>query len=63
MSMRATVRACVLAAAALWTGETIAQQPFTLEEASIESIHNAIKSGQTTCSEVVQGYVARCAGL
>ena len=38
---------------------TLAQQPFVLEEASIESIHNAIKSGQTTCSEVVQGYVAR----
>ncbi len=59
MSMRATVHACVFSAAALWAGETIAQQPFTLEEASIESIHNAIKSGQTTCSEVVQSYVAR----
>ena len=59
--MRVTISVLVLMAAMPWAGETNAQPrtPFQLEEASIESIHNAIRSGQTTCAQIVQGYVAR----
>ena len=32
---------------------------FRIEEASITDIQNAIKSGQTTCKQVVQAYLAR----
>jgi amidase len=32
---------------------------FQVEEATIESIHRAIKTGQTTCKAVVQAYIAR----
>src|ERR1044071_182706 len=59
MSPRMTIRSCVIVTAALWTISSLAQQPFPLEEASIEGIHAAIKSGQTTCAQVVEGYVAR----
>jgi Asp-tRNA(Asn)/Glu-tRNA(Gln) amidotransferase A subunit family amidase len=50
-----------LSAATLWACETLAQaaEPFRLEEASIEDIHSAIRAGQTTCTQVVQGYIAR----
>ena len=33
--------------------------PFQLVEATIEDIHNAIKSDQTTCQELVQQYILR----
>lgn len=33
--------------------------PFRLEEATIEQLHAAIKTGQTTCVAVVQHYLAR----
>ena len=59
MSVLKTVHAFALAAAALWACGASAQQPFALEEASIEGIHAAIKSGQTTCAQVVEGYIAR----
>jgi Asp-tRNA(Asn)/Glu-tRNA(Gln) amidotransferase A subunit family amidase len=36
---------------------------FELEEASIAKIHAAIKSGATTCAEVVQGYIERARAL
>jgi amidase len=32
---------------------------FHLQEASIDSIQNAIRSGETTCKQVVEGYIAR----
>lgn len=32
---------------------------FTLQEASIESIHQGIRSGEVTCKQVVEGYLAR----
>jgi len=35
------------------------QSEFHVEEASITDIQNAIKSGQTTCKQVVQTYIAR----
>jgi amidase len=59
--MRATAHTFVLCAAALWACEAQAQapRPFQLEEASIEDIHSAIRAGQTTCAQIVQGYVAR----
>jgi amidase len=35
------------------------EKPFRLEEATIEELHAAIRSGQTTCVAVVQHYLAR----
>ena len=35
------------------------EQPFRLEEATIEELHAAIKSGQTTCVAIVQHYIDR----
>jgi amidase len=34
-------------------------QAFQIEEATIDSIHAAIQSGQTTCGQVVQAYIDR----
>ena len=34
-------------------------RPFRLEEATIEDLHRAIRSGATTCVEVVQQYIDR----
>ena len=34
-------------------------KPFRLDEATIEELHAAIQSGQTTCVAVVQHYVDR----
>ncbi len=47
--------ALVLGPAFLWSQ----QGPFRLEEASITDIHNAIRSGQTTCRQIVQTYIDR----
>ncbi len=35
------------------------QQPFCLEEATIEELHAAIQAGQTTCVAIVQHYIDR----
>src|SRR5262245_20770099 len=35
------------------------EKPFRLEEATIEELHAAIKSGQTTCVAIVQHYIDR----
>ena len=35
------------------------QGQFQIEEASITDIHNAIRSGQTTCQQIVQAYLER----
>ena len=59
MTLRRRVHTCGVIAAALVACATQAQPPFTLEEASIADIQNAIRSGSTTCTEVVQGYIAR----
>jgi Asp-tRNA(Asn)/Glu-tRNA(Gln) amidotransferase A subunit family amidase len=37
----------------------IPDEPFRLEEATIEELHQAIKAGQTTCVAVVQQYIER----
>ena len=34
-------------------------EPFRLEEATIEELHRAIEAGQTTCVAIVQQYIAR----
>src|SRR5262249_50660791 len=36
-----------------------AEKPFRLEEATIEELHTAITSGQTTCVAIVQRYLDR----
>lgn len=35
------------------------EKPFRLEEATIEELHAALQSGQTTCVEIVQHYIDR----
>src|SRR3712207_8765204 len=35
------------------------QQPFRVEEATLDELHSAIRAGQTTCLAVVQHYLAR----
>ena len=35
------------------------QGPFRVEEASIPDIHTAIRSGQTSCRQIVQAYIDR----
>jgi hypothetical protein len=54
MSVRITVHALFLSVTALCAG--VAQAgPFQLEEATIDSIQDGIRSGETTCKQVVQG--------
>src|SRR5262245_526128 len=38
---------------------SLAQNPFHLQEATINDIHNAIKTGQMTCQAIVQAYLNR----
>jgi amidase len=59
MAVRSTVRSVLLSAALLSASVLQAAEPFQLEETSIESIHGAIRSGATTCKQVVEGYLAR----
>jgi amidase len=35
------------------------EKPFCLEEATIEELHAAIRSGQITCVAIVQHYIDR----
>jgi len=62
--IRMSARVCVgiqsfiLSAAALCAFATQAE-PFHLQEATIDSIQNGIRSGETTCKQVVEGYIAR----
>jgi Asp-tRNA(Asn)/Glu-tRNA(Gln) amidotransferase A subunit family amidase len=51
--------AAVAAAPALLPSGAGAQSRFRIEEASIADIHNAIKSGQTSCQAVVRAYLDR----
>ena len=56
-----TLRSLIASAAVVWLGAAGAQPaaPFRVEETSIADIHQAIRSGTTTCAEVVQAYVER----
>jgi amidase len=53
----AVMRCVVLAAATVCVTPAIAAIP--LVETSIEDIHAAIRSGKTTCKQVVEGFIAR----
>ena len=59
--MPTTLRSLIASAALVWLGAAGAQSaaPFRVEETSIADIHQAIRSGATTCAEVVQAYVER----
>jgi len=59
MLAHSTIRSLLLSTTLLSAGLLHAAEPFQLEEASIESIQNAIHSGATTCKQVVGGYIAR----
>ena len=62
MAVRATIRTFVIAmTATIGAHSSWAQAPrvFALEEATIEDIHGAIRSGEATCEQIVQGYVDR----
>jgi hypothetical protein len=52
-----TLPVVVLGLAGLAPG--VSGQSFSVEEASIADIQNAIRSGQTTCKQVVQSYLDR----
>ncbi len=58
MSTRARVRAVSLVAAVLCAVGASAAD-FSLQEASIDSIQNGIRSGAVTCKQIVEGYIAR----
>ena len=53
--LRAVVQALLLAGVMPWT----AHAQFQVEEATIDDIHAAIKSGETTCFDIVKAYVER----
>jgi Asp-tRNA(Asn)/Glu-tRNA(Gln) amidotransferase A subunit family amidase len=59
MSARATAYASIILYAAIAAPRAYAAEPFHIEEASIDGIHQAIRSGETTCKAVVEGFVAR----
>lgn len=59
MMVRSTARSLLLIVTLLGASVAQAAEPFQLEEASIESIQSAIRSGATTCQQVVEGYIAR----
>ena len=59
MTVRTLVRSMMLSTTLLGAGVVQAAEPFQLEEASIDSIHAAIRSGATSCKQVVEGYIAR----
>ncbi|HEY3515566.1 MAG TPA: amidase family protein [Gammaproteobacteria bacterium] len=57
MSKLIAIKSSVALVAALGALEAGAQ--FPLQEATIESLHAAIRSGATTCTQVIEGYIAR----
>ncbi|HKQ81666.1 MAG TPA: amidase family protein [Steroidobacteraceae bacterium] len=57
MSMRTAIRGLMVSAAVF--GASAAQAEFHLQEATIDGIHEAIRSGEVTCKQIVQGYIAR----
>ncbi|MES2825312.1 MAG: amidase family protein [Pseudomonadota bacterium] len=59
MSARIVVQALFLLVATLCTFAAQAKEGFHLEEATIDSIQNGIRSGEVTCKQVVEGYINR----
>ena len=58
MRVRTVVDTLILVTAALLTSVAPAAE-FHLTEATIDSIQNGIRSGETTCKHVVEQYIAR----
>jgi len=56
---RSVQRLALMAVPALAFAAPVHAQGFTLEEATIESLHAALAAGETTCVDVVEGYIAR----
>jgi amidase len=50
---------CGKSAAGPAQGNAMKKRPFRLEEATIDELHHAIRSGEATCSSIVQHYLAR----
>src|SRR3954462_12760420 len=50
-----------LLALTLLSAPASAAEPFRLEEATIASVHAAMKAGALTCHQLVQSYLARIA--
>src|SRR6185369_4485381 len=59
MSVRIAVSSLVITTAALCFSATSIAEPFHLQEATIDSIQSVIRSGDTTCKQVVESYIAR----
>ena len=59
MSLRIILRAVFLLTAAFCAFAVQAAKTFHLEEATIDSIHDGIRSGEITCEQVVESYIAR----
>jgi len=57
MSMRTTIKAVAVLTTALCSFHARAE--FQLQEATVDSLHKAIQSGDITCKQVIQAYVAR----
>jgi amidase len=57
MSVRTAVHTLVALATA--SAALTAAAQFQLQEASIDSVHRAIQSGETTCTQVIESYIAR----
>lgn len=57
MPMRTACKSFVLLSAALLA--VSARAEFQLQEATIDDLHNAIRAGEITCKQVVEGYIAR----
>jgi Asp-tRNA(Asn)/Glu-tRNA(Gln) amidotransferase A subunit family amidase len=58
MYLRQTIKTITLLAAT-WAFGAQAAEPFHIHEATIDGIQSAIKSGEVTCKQVVESYVAR----
>jgi len=58
MSVRIAIHSLLLATTALFA-VAVQAESFHLQEATIDSIQNGIRSGEITCKQVVEGYIAR----
>jgi len=56
MSMRTGIRAFAVLATAFCS---LARADFQLQEATIDDIHKAIRSGEMSCKQIVEAYIAR----
>src|SRR5262245_32730487 len=56
MSMRTGIRAFAVLATAFCS---LARADFQLQEATIDDVHQAIRSGEMTCKQIVEAYIAR----